>query len=85
MPQFTYTGSEVKVYPTLSAADGSTLVVKPGDVVTLDTDPNVPDLTTQAAISARSRSDRPRSPYNAGNPSSVGIRPRNQQEPICHS
>ena len=49
MPQFTYTGSEVKVYPTLSAADGSTLVVKPGDVVTLDADPNVPDLTAQAS------------------------------------
>jgi len=48
MPQFTYTGSEVKVYPTLSAADGSTLVVKPGDVVTLDTDPNVLDLTAAA-------------------------------------
>ena len=48
MPQFTYTGSEVKVYPTLSAADGSTLVVKPGDVVTLDTDPNASDLTAAA-------------------------------------
>lgn len=52
MPQFTYTGSEVKVYPTLSAADGSTLVVKPGDVVTLDTDPNAYDLTAQAATPA---------------------------------
>ena len=57
MPQFTYTGSEVKVFPTLAASDGSTLVVKPGDVVTLDTDPNAPDLTAQAATPAPKAAD----------------------------
>jgi hypothetical protein len=33
MPDFTYTGAEARYYPSLS------LDVKPGDVVTLDTDP----------------------------------------------
>lgn len=49
MPQFTFTGSEEMVFPSLAAADGSTLVCKPGDVVTLDVDPQVEGLSPVAA------------------------------------
>jgi hypothetical protein len=41
MADFKFTGDERTVFPSLAAADGSTLVVNPGDVVTLDADPQV--------------------------------------------
>jgi hypothetical protein len=52
MPQFTYTGSETKVFPGLSNPDGTTLEVKPGDTVTLDADPQIPDFAPTAAPKA---------------------------------
>jgi hypothetical protein len=51
MPQFTFTGSETLVFPTLPAEDGSTLICNPGDVVTLDTDPQI-DLFVPVAAKA---------------------------------
>ena len=44
---FTFTGDQEMVFPSLAAADGSTLVCKPGDSVTLDSDPGI--NTIQAA------------------------------------
>lgn len=52
MPQFTYTGSDERIFPDLSASDGSTLIVKPGDVVTLNSDPNSSDLVAASAAPA---------------------------------
>ena len=40
MAKFTFNGDQETTYPDLSSADGSTLVVKPGDVVELDTAPD---------------------------------------------
>ena len=44
MPEFTFTGSETFVFPSLATADGSTLVCQPGDNVNLDFDPQTPLL-----------------------------------------
>jgi len=52
MAEFTYTGSETLVFPDLAAPDGSTLVCKPGDTVTLADDPNTPLLVPVAAAPA---------------------------------
>lgn len=51
MPDFKFTGSETMVFPSLAAADGSTLVCNPGDTVTLDTDPGVDSLQPVATKS----------------------------------
>jgi len=63
MPQFTFTGSETLVFPTLAAADGSTLVCNPGDVVTLDADPQLSELFT--AASAPAKAPAPEAPQTA--------------------
>ena len=65
MPQFTYTGSETLVFPTLAAADGSTLVCNPGDVVTLDADPQLSELFTAKAASAPAPTPAPEAPQTA--------------------
>jgi len=49
MADFKFTGDERTVFPSLAAADGSTLVVNPGDVVTLDADPQVATLKAKQA------------------------------------
>ena len=68
MPQFIFTGSETLVFPTLAAADGSTLVCNPGDVVTLDADPQLSELFTAAtakAASAPAPTPAPEAPQTA--------------------
>ena len=65
MPQFTFTGSETLVFPTLPAADGSTLVCNPGDVVTLDADPQLPELLTAATAKAPAQASAPEAPQTA--------------------
>ena len=65
MPQFTFTGSETLVFPTLAAADGSTLVCNPGDVVTLDADPQLPGLLTAATAKAPAQAPAPEAPQTA--------------------
>lgn len=73
MPDFKFTGSETMVFPSLAAADGSTLVCNPGDTVTLDTDPGVDSLqpvatkssSATAAAPAPAATDAPQTPADA--------------------
>jgi hypothetical protein len=70
MPDFKFTGSETMVFPSLAAADGSTLVCNPGDTVTLDTDPGVDSLQPVATKSAKAADpapapDAPQTPADA--------------------
>lgn len=44
MANFTFTGDQETVFPALAAADGSTLVCRPGDSVVLDADPGIDTL-----------------------------------------
>jgi hypothetical protein len=59
MPDFKFTGSETMVFPSLPAADGSTLVCNPGDTVTLDVDPGVDSLQPVATKSAKAADPTP--------------------------
>ena len=52
MPDFTYTGDLERVYITLSV-DGHTLQVAPGDTVTLDVDPNLPEFQAVASKTSK--------------------------------
>ena len=55
------------VFPTLAAADGSTLVCQPGDTVELNTDPQVAGLEPAAAkpAPAADPAPAPETPVNA--------------------
>lgn len=45
MPDFIFTGPVAKTYPSLRNAAGATLQVNPGETVTLEADPQLPEFT----------------------------------------
>jgi hypothetical protein len=53
------------VFPSLAATDGSTLVCKPGDSVTLDCDPGIDTLKAATEQPAPAPVEAPQTPSEA--------------------
>lgn len=58
MPEFTYTGSTEVVFIGLST-EGHGVQLKPGDTVTLDADPGVPELVAVTDQGAKTKARTP--------------------------
>jgi len=71
MAKFTFTGDVEMAFPTLTNADGSTLVAKPGDVVELATDPQSAFLSPVASSAKSAPSAAPEAPEAAPTASDV--------------
>ena len=72
MADYSFTGRETLVFPDLAAPDGSTLVCHPGDVVTLDADPNTPLLVPVTSAPAPAAPQTPSAaPSDAATPPSA--------------
>lgn len=64
MPNFTFTGDQAMVYPDQAAADGSTLLVQPGETVELEAAPDA-NFAPAASRTRKAAPEAPQTPSDA--------------------